>query len=254
MRLGFLAGVGVSAAIVAFLSIPGHPLGTLFYNLAPPIFRSTVRWGQLNHALYWSDVDNHLSATGLCVGLGIGAGVPLGIIASRLRPVRVAATNITGIARGVPAMAVLFLMVPFVGEGRNPALIALTILALPPIFLNTAAAYGGVDRSIVEASRGMGMNRLQVLLRIETPLAAPVVVAGIRTATIEVIASATIAYFINFNTLGQQLAYAAQFWPYNNSQEALALGLSGVVAMALTAEILLSLVQRAITPASLRTR
>lgn len=256
-----MAGVTVVLAIFAYLCIPGHPLGTFFYNAAPPIFRMSVGFlqstniasGRPNGFEVWTEVENHIFITLLAIGFASAWCVPLGIIASRVRVVKALTTNVVGFARGVPGIAVMFLMYPWIGLGLKPALVALTILAAPPIFLNTAAGFGGVDQAVVEAARGMGMNRLQTLLRIESPLAAPVVVAGLRTATVEVIASATIAPYLNFDTLGTQIFGGLAYLSTSLGQEQLAVGVSAVAGLALLAELLLTLVQRIVTPRGLQT-
>jgi len=282
IRLALVSGVAVAAAIVAYLCIPGHWLGTFFYNAAPPLFRQTVSWEQSSNALQqsngqllWTQVQNHVQVSLISAAIAIGICFPLGVAASRswrirafarkrhlavgfLRriserevPVRSTATNLVGIVRAVPGIAVIFLIYPFVGQGELPGVIALTLLASPPIFLNTVAGYAGVDRAVVESARGMGMNRPQIFGRIETPLAAAVVIAGIRIAMVEIIASATIlAYSANYDTLGTQISYGLDDLGnlYHGRCE-LAVGISLVAAMALGAELLLSLVQRAVAPA-----
>ena len=250
-----ILGVGGLVAIFCYLCIPGHVLGTFFYNAAPPIFRSSIGYlhinngfGESNSSEFWTEVKNHVTITLLTVGIAAAIFLPLGILGAKVQIARTAATNIVGIARGVPGIAVLFLMWPWLGTGELPAVVALTILAAPPIFLNTVAGYAGVDRAIVEAARGMGMSRLQLLLRIETPLAAPVVVSGLRTATVEVIASATIATYINFDTLGTQIASGVDFLSTSQGHEQLAIGIFSIVALALLAELSLTFVQRLATP------
>jgi osmoprotectant transport system permease protein len=254
-----MAVVGVLAAVFAYLCIPGHPLGTFFYNAAPPLFRSTIGYlhgtsaiGQQNGAEVWTDIVNHVQVTLLAVAIDFAVCVPLGIIGSRFALPRALAANIIGIARGVPGIAVLFLMFPWLGTGERPVLVALLILGAPPIFLNTVAGYAGVDAAIVEAARGMGMSWKQILLRIETPLAAPVVVAGVRTATVELIASATIAEYLNFHTLGEQIFNGLVIQTTTLGQDQLAVGIFCVAALALLAELLLATVQRALTPAPMR--
>jgi osmoprotectant transport system permease protein len=244
-----MTGVAGLAAVFAYLCIPGHPLGTFFYNAAPPLFRYTVAYAQQNSAELWTEIKNHISVSLLSIAFAFGICFPFGIVASRIPVVRALGTNIVGVARGIPGIAVLFLIWPWLGPGERPTIIALTILAAPPIFLNTVAAYASVNRSVIEAARGMGLNAAQVLLRIETPLAASVVVAGLRIATIEVIASATIAGFVNFQTLGVQIAAAIQylpptFDPTSVAYQELAVGVGAVALIALTAELVLSLLQR----------
>lgn len=252
-----LAVAGIVVVLFSYLCIPGHALGTFFYNAAPSIFRSSIEYlhgsnafGQSNSAQFWTEVKNHVTITLLTVALASAIFLPLGILGAKVPIARTASTNIVGIARGVPGVAVLFLMWPWLGTGESPAIVALTILAAPPIFLNTVAGYAGVDRAIVEAARGMGMSRLQVLLRIETPLAAPIVISGLRTATVEVIASATIATYINFDTLGTQIASGVDFLSTVQGQDQLAVGIFSIATIALLAELSLTFVQRIATPRS----
>src|SRR5690606_6422141 len=97
--------------------------------------------------------------------------------------------NLVSALRVLPSLAILVLMLPYLGLGFTPALVALTILACPPILINTYTGYRDVDPAVVEAAYGMGMTTGQVLWWIESPLALPVVVAGLRTAAVEVVAS-----------------------------------------------------------------
>ncbi|HZT97858.1 MAG TPA: ABC transporter permease [Chloroflexota bacterium] len=248
-RFGLVTGTA-GLAVFAYLCIPGHPLGTFFYDLAPGIARSALAYGQQNSQEFWTEVKNHVLISAAAIGLSFAICFPLGILASRIPAMRALTTNIVGIARGVPGVAVLFLMWPLIGQGAKPALIALTILAAPPVFLNTAAGYANVERSVIEAARGMGMNLSQILMRIETPLAAPVVLAGVRTAAIEVIASATIASYINFDTLGTPISTAIQYLPQSSAEAQLTLGVAAVAAIALMAELSLSVLQKLVSPPS----
>jgi osmoprotectant transport system permease protein len=104
--------------------------------------------------------------------------------------------------RTIPSIAVLAIMLPFLGIGFKPSLVALTILAVPPILINTYVGVRQVDPDIVDSARGMGMTGLQSVFRVELPLAAPVMFAGIRTSAVQVIAGATLAAFIGGGGLG----------------------------------------------------
>jgi len=117
--------------------------------------------------------------------------------------VRDLSLNAVGVLRVVPSLAVLVLVFPYLGLGTRTALVALTVLAGPPILINTYVAYRDVDPAVVEAAVGMGMTRAQILRWIETPLALPVVLTGIRTAAGEVVASATLAAFIGGGGMGE---------------------------------------------------
>jgi osmoprotectant transport system permease protein len=130
------------------------------------------------------------------------------------------------------------------GVGLDTAIVALTILAMPPILVNTDAAFRTIDPAIREAAAGMGMTQSQVLRRVEFPLAMPVILTGVRTSTTEVIASATLAAFIGAGGLGLfvQRGYAM----YQPS--ILLVGAIPVAIMAVVAEIVLSRIQQRVRP------
>ena len=113
-----------------------------------------------------------------------------------------AAINVANVGRTLPSLAVLALVMPLLGTGFAPSLFALTLLALPPILINTLAGMRGIDPEIVDAARGMGMTRAEILAKIEWPLALPVIFAGLRTAAIQVISGAVLAAFIGGGGLG----------------------------------------------------
>ncbi len=142
--------------------------------------------------------------------------------------------------RVIPSLAILFLAVPYLGLGFYPALIALAILASPPILINTDAGFRNVDAAVTEAARGMGMGERQVFWRVEVPLALPIVVAGVRTAAVDVFASATLAAFIGGGGLGDFIARGfALFNP-----PVMLVGAIPVAVLTLSAEGVLAGVQR----------
>jgi osmoprotectant transport system permease protein len=204
------------------------------------------QWIRDNQSDFDTALTQHVEYVLLSLAIGVTICVPLGIAASRSRLVSLSAINAVGTARAIPSIAVLFLAVPFLGFRFQAALVALTILACPPILVNTSAGFSGVEPAIVEAARGMGMSAWQVLRRIELPLALPVVMAGIRTAGLEVIASAILATFIGGGGLGDIITQGLS----NGQIEVLLAGAIPVALMALCAEVLFSGLQRIITPAT----
>lgn len=144
----------------------------------------------------------HLAVSALALAVAIVVAVPLGVICSRSSLVERVTVNVAGVLRIVPSLAVLIICVPFLGVGTLPAVVALTLLAIPPILINTAVALVGVDANLIEAAAGMGMTRAQVFWRVQAPLAFPVAFSGVRTAAIEVIASASLAAYIGAGGLG----------------------------------------------------
>ncbi|MDQ6834315.1 MAG: ABC transporter permease [Chloroflexota bacterium] len=189
-------------------------------------------------------VERHLLLVGIALGIGILICVPLGTITARSRVASATVINGFNALRVIPSLAILFLALPYFGLTLKAAVLALTILALPPILINTDAAFRNIDPAIREAAYGMGMARREVLQRVEFPLAAPVIIAGIRTATVEVIASATLAAFIGGGGLGIYITRG--FALYDNT--ILLVGAVPVAMLALIAEIGMSGLQRALQP------
>jgi osmoprotectant transport system permease protein len=140
----------------------------------------------------------------------------------------------------VPSLAILTLALPYLGLGFRPALVALALLAIPPIVINTDLGLRSIASSIVEAAQAMGMTPGQVRRRVEWPLALPIVFAGVRTAAVEVIASATLAAFIGGGGLGEYIVNGLA----NNDAGALLEGGLTVALLALCAEYGLGAVER----------
>jgi osmoprotectant transport system permease protein len=146
-----------------------------------------------------------LSLAALAVGLVIS--LPLGIAASRRPKLAELTLGLAGVVQTVPSLALLALMVPLLGGkiGFRPAFIALTLYSFLPILANTVIGIRGVDPALTEAARGLGMSDGQMLMRVQLPLAAPVIIAGIRTATVLVVGTATLATPVGWPTLGSYI-------------------------------------------------
>jgi len=187
----------------------------------------------------WLATRTHLALSVSAVLIAALIGVPLGIWTSR-HPAGRAVVSVVTALRVVPSLAVLALVLPIEGIGFRPALTALIILACPPILINTDVAFRSIDPAIREAGLGMGMRRVQLLRRVESPLAFPVVMAGMRTGTVEVIASATLAAFIGGGGLGNFILDGLA----NNDMRQLLLGGIAVATLALAAEAFLAGISR----------
>jgi len=186
----------------------------------------------------------HLQLSFFALLIAAGVCIPLGILTSRFGAVARVIINGIGIARVIPSIAVLLVLLPVVGVGFVPALIALVLLAFPPILINTDAGLRGVDSATLEAARGMGMTGLGSLWEVELPLALPVIIGGLRTATVEVIASATLATLIGGGGFGD---FITQGLSGNDNRVVLA-GAIPVAALALLVEVLLASLQRFVSP------
>ena len=185
----------------------------------------------------------------LAAGALLGAaaiGLPLGTLTARTRIVRPAILAAINTARVIPSLAVLMLMIPLIGLGTVPAIVALVLLAIPPIVVNTDLALRSVPVAVVDAARGLGMTGRQLARRVEWPLAFPVVFAGIRTAGVEVIASATLAAFIGGGGLGEYITSGLS----TDDTGQLLLGALSVAILALAVDALLSRLQRRLAAAT----
>ena len=156
--------------------------------------------------------------------------------------------NVANVGRTLPSLAVLALVMPLLGTGFAPSLFALSLLALPPILLNTLAGMRGIDPEIVDAARGMGMTPNGILRRIEWPLALPVIFAGLRTAAIQVISGAVLAAFIGGGGLGDFITAGIAMMAVPQ----LLVGAIPVTLLALGADYAFGALQRRITPRGLR--
>jgi len=166
------------------------------------LLSETLLYAQSHAAELLNAIGEHLLLVAISLGVSMTVSIPLGIWTSRSRAASMILITSFNALRVVPSIAILFLAIPVFGLSNTSAIIALTILAFPPILINTDAAYRTIEPAIRESATGMGMTSQQSLWRIETPLALPVIVAGVRTATVEVIASATLAAFIGIGGLG----------------------------------------------------
>lgn len=186
------------------------------------------------------ETGRHLMLVGIALGISIALCVPLGLFTARSRLAALTIINVVNGLRVIPSLAILFLAIPYFGLSLTSAVIALTVLAMPPILINTDAAFRKIDPAVREAAFGMGMSSNQVLRQIEIPLALPVVLAGIRTAMVEVIASATLAAFIGAGGLGVYVTRG--FALYDTA--ILLVGAIPVALLALTAELGMGALQR----------
>jgi len=189
-------------------------------------------------------IVDHLMLVGVSLGVALLISLPLGVWTSRSRFATLTLMNLINGMRVVPSLAILFLVVPYLGLNATSAAVALTVLAMPPILINTDAAFRNLDPAILEAARGMGMTQRQVLFRVEVPIALPVILTGIRTAAVEVIASATLAAFVGSGGLGIYIARGFAMYDYS----ILMVGAIPVALLTLLAENALNLLQRAAQP------
>ena len=150
----------------------------------------------------WPFARTQLEVSAVALGGALAVGMPLGLVLGHVGKGELFAVGFGNVGRAVPEIAVVFLLAAVIGIGLGNVAIALAILGLPPILTNTFVAVRQVDRTAVQAGEAMGMRPWQVILRVELPLAAPTIMAGVRTAAINIYATATIASFVGLSTLG----------------------------------------------------
>ncbi|EBV3599669.1 ABC transporter permease, partial [Salmonella enterica subsp. enterica serovar Virchow] len=185
-------------------------------------------------------LKQHLTMSIISLIISLGIGLPLAIAILRNERLAATAINIVNGLRTLPSLAVLAVMMPLLGIGLWPSIVALTILALPPILINAYAGLRDVDADAIEAAIGMGMSRSQILRKIRIPLAAPAMFAGLRTATVQVLAGATLAPFIGGGGLGDFIAIGVS----GMDQVKLLVGAVPIALLALGSELLLGQTER----------
>jgi osmoprotectant transport system permease protein len=156
--------------------------------------------------MFWA----HVSLSAVALALGAVLALPIAVYLGHIRRGGLVAVSLVNIGRALPSFGVIGVMFPITLAftlTRSPlgywaTLIAMVVLAMPPMFVNAYTAISGVDRALVEAARGMGMTEGQVLGRVELPLGLPLIMAGIRSAAVAVVATVTLSAWVGYNSLG----------------------------------------------------
>jgi len=191
-----------------------------------------------------------LKITVIAMAISLVIALPIGVWLGHIHRGSFVAINLGNAWRALPSLVVLAIGFAFLGIGLKNVLLALVVLAVPPIITNAYVGIEQVDPDVVDAARGMGMTGLQVLLRVELPLAVPLVMAGVRTAALFVVSTTTISAVTGYaDSLGEII--------YNEASYHLSGVLGAAICIALLAiliEFVLAGVQRAMTPAPLRGR
>ena len=169
-------------------------------------------WGWLTDSAHWSGTDGfphrlteQVGYTALTVGIAAAIALPIGLWIGHTGRLRGLAVVVTGSLRALPTLGVLTFMVLWRGIGLTPAVVALVVLAIPPLLAGAYAGLESVDRQTIDAARATGMTEWQVLGQVEIPLALPLILGGLRSAVLQVVATATIAAYIGLGGLGRFL-------------------------------------------------
>ena len=174
------------------------------------VVNGVLTW--LTDPVHWSGPDGipvrtlqHLYYSLLATAIAAAIALPIGVFIGHTGRGALIAVNLTNLGRAIPSLGIIILMFTLVGFGITPVLVALTALAVPPIVTNSYIGVRSVDRDVREAAEGMGMRGRQVLWQVELPVAMPLIMAGIRTSAVQVVATATLAAFVGLGGLGRYL-------------------------------------------------
>jgi osmoprotectant transport system permease protein len=189
----------------------------------------------------------HVELSVAALLIGVVVAVPIALATFRSALWATVAINTGNIGRAVPSLAILALVFPLLGCGFAPSLVALTLLAIPPILINASTGLRQVNPQVIDAARGMGLSGGQILSSIQLPIAAPVIFAGIRTSAVQVVASATLATFVGGGGLGDLIVLGLQ----RNNPAVLIAGSLTVAALALITEVGFGALERIFTPKGL---
>ena len=198
---------------------------------------------------YLGHAIDYLKLCGFAILLATIIGVGLGVLVSRSAYLAFIAINLSGVMRAIPIIAALFIIFSIVKQlGFLPAIIALIILGIPPILINTYTGIRGIDPAAIDAAKGMGMTSWQIATRIQAPLVTPLVAAGIRTSAVQIVATATLATFVGAGGFGDYIVDGLTV--FNNTE--LIVGAVSVAVLAMIIEISLSWLQHVLTPEGLK--
>ena len=204
------------------------------------IWNNIILYFENNMENYLTMVQQHLNISLRVLALSILIGVSMGILCVIFNKQQKWIIGLFQILRIVPSLAVLVLSIRFLGIGMGPVVTALVFLAIPPILMNTIAGLEEVPFFMLETAKGMGMTPFQVWVKVRLPLALPLMLAGVKTATTEIVASATIAALIGAGGLGQIIFQGLSV----RRTELLLIGGISVAVMSLTAVFLMDLLDR----------
>jgi osmoprotectant transport system permease protein len=215
----------------------------------------------LNDPLNWTNPDGiiartqeHLYYSVAAVLIGVLVAWPLGIWLGHTGRGGGLVVLVANITRGIPTVALLAILpLTFIGIGSPPIILALAVFAVPPLLANAYLGLREVDPEVRDAARGMGMSGIQLIWRVELPLAVPYLAAGLRTAAVQVVATATLATLVGGGGLGQIINLGFGLGIAAGGGQVIAGGLL-VIALCMLTELLLAIVQWAVTPRALRRR
>ena len=212
-------------------------------------------WQWLTTAAHWrgntgipTRLLEHLQYTGLTMVIAMVIAIPIGILVGHTGRGGFVVVAVANGLRALPTLGLLTIVVLAAGLGLAPPVLALTVLAVPPLLAGTYAGIRAVDPAVVDAAKGVGMRGWQVIVRVEVPNALPLIFGGIRSATLQVVATATIAAYVGLGGLGRFVIDGIAEQDYT---QALA-GALLVAVLAIVIDLVLVIIQRLVVSAGLK--
>jgi osmoprotectant transport system permease protein len=207
----------------------------------------TAAFVRANADLLLQRVVEHVQLSAIALVIALLVALPVALVLGHTGRGGFLAINASNIGRALPSLALIAIALPFLGLNDRSTIFALVLLGIPPILTNTYVAVREVDRDVIEAARGMGFNGGEVLRGVELPLAAPVMMSGIRTAAVQIVATATLAAVIAGGGLGRFIVDG--FATRNNAS--VVTGAVAVAVLTILTELGLGAIERAVTPRGL---
>lgn len=205
-----------------------------------------------NRSQVWENTFDHLSLVVQVMLTATVVAVSAGILGYKVRQLRGLLLGTANVLLTIPSLALFAIFIPLVGLGFTPSFYALLLYSLLPILRNTIAGLESVDPAVIESAKGVGLNPVQRLLRVELPLAWPVIITGIRVATLLTTGIAAIAVLVGGPGLGRYIQDGLNRYPLPTSVERMWTGIVFTIALALALDLVYTLIRRFTTPAGIR--
>lgn len=240
---------GFDVLFSGFASLP-----SMIFN--PDAYQSWWEW--MSDAEGWSAINGrvieHVQLVAMSMSIAIAISVLLGVLVHRVHALRGPVISVASIMLTIPSLALfaIFISIPAIGVGDRGPIIALVVYSILPIVRNTVTGLEDVDRAVIESAKGVGLNKTQRLLKVELPLAWPIILTGIRVATLLNIGIAAIAPLVGGTGLGRYINDGLQRFPDVTSVERMWTGVVFTIVLALLADLFFTLVRRFTTSKGIR--
>ncbi|WP_053070482.1 ABC transporter permease [Alkalihalobacillus pseudalcaliphilus] len=181
-----------------------------------------------------------LTLVGVALGIALILALPIGFVLTKVKWLATPVLSVLGVLYSIPSLAVFAMLIPLVGLGTEPAIIALVAYSQLVLVRNVMVGFQSISPSVIEAARGMGLNEVQLFWKIQLPLALPIIIGGVRIATVAIIGISTIAAWINAGGIGELLFEGL----YQNATHKIIIGTVLIAAIALGANQILLMVEK----------